>query len=88
MTNHHYSYFFWGIGMGAVAGLLWAPRSGVRTRVLLSRRAKRTQDFISRQATEVCDDVARKVVRGKQTLQRRAEGVAEAFKAGKHVLTR
>jgi gas vesicle protein len=88
MTNHHYSYFFWGIGMGAVVGLLCAPRSGVRTRVLLLRRAKRTQDLISRQATELCDEAARKILRRKQTLQRTAEGVAEAFKAGKHVLTR
>ena len=88
MTNHHYSYFFWGIGMGAAVGLLCAPRSGVRTRVLLLRRAKKTQDLISRQATEVCDEVAKKILRRKQTLQRTAEGVAEAFKAGKQVLTR
>ncbi len=88
MTDHHYSYFFLGIGLGAAVGLLYAPKSGVRTRALLSRRAKHAQDLINRQTTEVCDDVARTIVQGKKALQHTAEGVAQAFEAGKHALTK
>ncbi len=88
MTDHHYSYFFWGMGLGAAVGLLYAPKSGIRTRALLSRRAKRAQDLINRQTTELCDDVADKIVQGQKAIKRTAEGVAQAFETGKQALTR
>jgi gas vesicle protein len=88
MIDHRYFYFCWGIGLGAAAGFLWAPMSGARARLLLSRKAQRTQNLMRQQASEIYDDVAGKIQHGKHALQRTGEGVADAFKAGKQVLTR
>lgn len=88
MNGRNYSYFCWGIGLGAAAGVLWAPMSGAKARLLLSRKAQRTQDLMRRQASEIYDEVAARIRRGRNALQCTGEGVADAFKAGKQVLTR
>jgi gas vesicle protein len=88
MTDHRYSYLVLGMGLGAAAGLLLARESGTRTRRLLLKRAEWTRNRIHQQATEVCDDVAQRIQRGKQALESAAEGVAEAFETGKKALAR
>jgi gas vesicle protein len=88
MTDHRYSYLVFGIGLGAAAALMLAPQSGTKIRGSLMKKAQRTRDLIHVQTAELCDDVAQKLQRGKQAFQCTAEGVAEAFQAGKETLTR
>jgi len=64
-----------GVVMGAVVGLLTAPRSGERTRRQLARTAEAAKD----QAAEVYDDVTEKVA----DLRR---GVTQKLEAGKTYL--
>jgi len=64
-----------GVLMGAVVGLLTAPRSGERTRRQLVRRAEDVRD----RAAEAYDDVTRK-------LEGLRKGVTQTFEAGKKYL--
>lgn len=45
-------YFLLGLGIGAAAGILWAPRSGQETRQLLADRAGDGADYLKSRADE------------------------------------
>ena len=76
MTTNRYLLFSCGLGMGALAALLWAPATGAKTRARVGRTAKKTQLFVQQQAGDLTDTVTR----GKQALKRTADGVMQAFK--------
>ena len=49
--------FFYGLGIGAAAALLMAPRSGVKTRRKLANTALEGQEAILREGAELRDTV-------------------------------
>ena len=57
-------YFLAGAGIGAVLGLLFAPKSGRETREMIARTANEGRDFITNKVTEgrqYIEDSKRKV---------------------------
>jgi gas vesicle protein len=64
-------WFLAGIGFGAVVGLLYAPRSGVRTRAIAVAKAKKSQRLLER--------------RGEQLQRRMEQGVSVARRAGERI---
>jgi gas vesicle protein len=64
-------------------GLLFAPRSGTRTRVLLARRTKQKTEYIKNQATALRDSAAEMVERGQRQAMRHKENLARAVENGR-----
>ena len=77
------SYFFLGLGLGVVAGVLFAPKSGDETREFLTGKVNEGTDYARRRAQELRDQAADTLERGKSTVQRHKEGLSVAVEAGR-----
>ena len=75
--------FIFGLGVGVAAGVLMAPRSGVKTRKQIAETAREGQDYIRREGAELRDTVAEKINRTKRAAKTTADGIGAAFEAGK-----
>jgi gas vesicle protein len=76
-------WFLAGLGLGAVAGILYAPRAGSETREALRSKAEEGRDFMrerARQAREQANDWAD---RGRDILNQQKEQFRSAYEAGK-----
>jgi gas vesicle protein len=76
-------YFLTGLGIGALIGILFAPRSGEQTRELIAGRAEEGREYLTRRSREVRDQAASFVDRGKEAFSQQREQLASAIEAGK-----
>ena len=87
-------FFLAGAGIGAVAALLLAPKSGRETRELITRKATDSRDFIADKVTEgrqIMEEKSRRfgddfntfLDKSKEAVQRQKEQLTAAFEAGK-----
>ena len=81
--DNKFSYFFLGLGLGVAAGLLFAPKSGPETRDLLRSKADEGKDYLKKRSTEVRDQAADVLERGKSTVTRQRDNLVAAVEAGK-----
>ena len=77
------SYFFLVLGLGVVAGVLFAPKSGEETREFLVSKANEGADLAKRRAEEVREAAVETYERGVETVQRHKENLASAVEAGR-----
>lgn len=77
------SYFFLGLGLGVVAGVLFAPKAGAETRDFLTSKANETADMAKRRAAEMRDAAMETYDRGVASVQRQKENLAAAVEAGR-----
>lgn len=75
--------FFFGLGVGVAAGVLMAPRSGVKTRRQIASTAREGQDFVLREGAELRDSVVDALNRTKKAAKTAADGIGSALEAGK-----
>jgi len=78
--------FFYGIGVGLAAGVLMAPRSGVKTRRQIAETAREGQNYVMREGAELRNSVVDKLNRTKRAAQATAEGIGIALEVGKEQL--
>ena len=78
--------FFYGIGVGLAAGVLMAPRSGVKTRRQIAETAREGQNYVIREGAELRNSVVDKLNRTKRAAQATAEGIGIALEVGKEQL--
>jgi gas vesicle protein len=64
-------YFLMGMGLGAIAGLLFAPRPGEETRKYLRERSTKGLDTLNQQAGKLRESAEGMVQRGKEIMSRR-----------------
>ncbi len=87
-------FFLAGAGIGVVAALLLAPKSGRETRELITRKATDSRDFVTNKVTEgrqiveeksrkMSDDFTTFLDKSKEAVQRQKEQLGAAFEAGK-----
>lgn len=81
------SYFLVGLGVGALIGVLFAPKSGEDTREYLSKKADEGRDYAQRKARELrerADDLIERgkdaAGRGKDSITAVVEGAREAYR--------
>jgi gas vesicle protein len=81
--DNKFSYFLLGLGIGVAAGLLFAPKSGPETRDLLVSKADEGKEYLKRRSSEVRDQAADVLERGKSTVSRQRDNLMAAVEAGK-----
>jgi gas vesicle protein len=75
------SSFIVGIGVGATAALLLAPRSGDETREILTDKVEEGRRFVKRRAQEFREHASDTVEQGRKVVARQARAVAAAARA-------
>jgi gas vesicle protein len=87
-TGSKVSYFLVGLGVGAVLGILFAPKSGEETREYLMDKAEQGRDYAKRRARELRERAEDMYERGKDVLSSQREQISSALEAGKEAYTR
>ena len=82
------SYFLVGLGVGALMGVLFAPKSGEDTREYLSKRADDGRDFAQRKARELRDRADDLIEKSKEVASRKRESLSAAVEAGRDAFLR
>ena len=82
------SYFLVGVGIGAIVGILFAPKSGEETREYLSQKADEGKEYAQKKARELRERADDLVERGKQVATRQKDQVAAAVEAGRDAYQR
>jgi len=76
-------WFLAGLGLGALAGVLYAPRSGSETREALRQRAEEGRDFVRTRARDARDQASQWADRGRDVLNQQKEQFRAAYEAGR-----
>ena len=86
MSERDTNSFLWflaGLGIGAIAGVLYAPRSGDETRDVLRAKAEDGREFMRDRARQAREQAATWADRGREVLNQQKEQFRSAYEAGK-----
>ncbi len=75
--------FLSGAMLGAMAAILYAPKSGEETRTAIRGYARRTEEEVLEKAKEIRQDIAHTVDEAKRYLKETEATIAAALAAGK-----
>jgi gas vesicle protein len=82
------SYFLVGLGLGALVGVLFAPKSGEETRDLLAQKADEGRDYAQRKARELRERADELIERSKDVANRKKDSLSAAVEAGREAYLR
>jgi gas vesicle protein len=82
------SYFLVGLGVGALMGVLFAPKSGEDTREFLSKRADDGREFAQKKARELRERADDLIERGKDVASKKRDSLSAAVEAGREAFLR
>ena len=82
------TYFLVGLGVGALMGVLFAPKSGEETRDFLSKRADDGREFAQKKARELRERADELIERGKDVASRKRDSLTAAVEAGREAFLR
>ena len=86
MAEDNGSGFMWflaGLGLGALVGVLYAPKSGSETRETILEKAEEGREFVKTRARQVRDQAGDWVERGKDVVGQQREQFRSAYEAGR-----
>jgi len=86
MSDSNSNSFLWflaGLGIGAAAGVLYAPRSGDETRQALRSRAEDGREFVRDRARQAREQASTWADRGREVLNQQKEQFRSAYEAGR-----
>jgi gas vesicle protein len=81
--GNSFVWFLAGLGLGALAGVLYAPRSGSETREVLRQRAEEGKDYVRNRAREAKDQAAQWADRGREVVNQQKDQFRAAYEAGR-----
>ncbi len=82
------SVFFVGLGIGALVGILFAPKSGEETRDYLSGKADEGREFAQKKARELRERAEDLIERSKEIMSRQKDALTSAVDVGKETYKR
>jgi gas vesicle protein len=86
MAEDNGSTFLWflaGLGLGAVVGVLYAPKPGAETRETIRQKAEEGREFMVNRARQAREQAEHYVGRGREIVEQQKEQFKSAFQAGK-----
>jgi gas vesicle protein len=81
--GNSFVWFLAGLGLGALAGVLYAPRSGSETREAIRARAEEGREYVRGRAREARDQANQWADRGREVLNEQKEQFRAAYEAGR-----
>jgi gas vesicle protein len=87
-TGSKVSYFLVGLGIGALVGILFAPKTGEETREYLTQRAEEGKEYAQKKARELRERAEDLVDRSKQVASRQKDSLSAAVDAGRDAYQR
>jgi gas vesicle protein len=82
------SFFVVGLGIGALLGILFAPKSGEETRDYLTSKADEGRDYAQRKARELRERAEDLLERSKEIMSKQKDAISSAVDAGKETYKR
>jgi gas vesicle protein len=76
-------WFLAGLGLGALAGVLYAPRSGRETRQAILDAADDGREYVTARGRDAREQVNQWSARGKEALNQQKEQFKAAYEAGR-----
>lgn len=86
--NSKLNYFIGGLGIGALAGILFAPRSGEESLDYLNRKLDQGKEYAQRKAIEIRERAEDLAERGTQIVAEQREVISNAVEAGRDLVER
>lgn len=83
MNKNQTFAFFLGLGLGAAAGLLWAPSSGAKLRKSIADTVDQTAGAAKKQADDLWNSTTEVFESGAESLERTRQALKSAVLAGK-----
>jgi gas vesicle protein len=76
-------WFMAGLGLGAVVGVLYAPRPGTETREVLRARAEEGREYVRNRAREAREQATQWADKGRDVVTQQKEQFRAAYEAGR-----
>jgi len=81
--GNSFVWFLAGLGLGALAGVLYAPRSGAETRDVLRARAEEGKEYVRSRAREAREQAQQWADRGREAMSQQKDQFRAAYEAGR-----
>jgi len=85
--GNSFLWFLAGLGIGAIAGVLYAPRAGSETREALRSRAEEGSNYVRERARQAREQASGWAERGREVLNQQKEQFRSAYEAGRQAYT-
>jgi gas vesicle protein len=85
--GNSFLWFLAGLGIGAIAGVLYAPRAGSETREALRSRAEEGSEYVRERARKAREQASGWAERGREVLNQQKEQFRSAYEAGRQAYT-
>jgi gas vesicle protein len=81
--DNSFVWFLAGLGVGALVGVLYAPRSGSETREELRTRAEQGREYVRTRAREAREQASDWVDKGRDVVSQQKDQFRAAYEAGR-----
>jgi gas vesicle protein len=81
--GNSFLWFLAGMGVGALVGVLYAPRAGSETREVLRSKADEGREYVRNRARQAREQASDWVDRGRDVLSQQKEQFRSAYEAGR-----
>lgn len=81
--GNSFVWFLAGLGLGALAGVLYAPRSGSETRDAIRARAEEGREYVKNRAREAREQANAWADRGREVVTQQKDQFRAAYEAGR-----